>query len=65
MNTTKKAKEWLICLPIVNLMLVFLLKKCKTLKTHEIVTKDKSQKRTHGYSINLIIKFTVKNKMSL
>ena len=34
-------------------------------KTHEDISKDKSQRRTHGFSINLIIKLTIKNRMSL
>ena len=33
--------------------------------THGNFSKDRSQWRTHGYSIDLIIKLTVKNKMSL
>ena len=34
-------------------------------KTHESISKDRSQETTHGCSINFIIKFTVKKKMSL
>ena len=34
-------------------------------KTHENISKDRSQETTHGCSINFIIKFTVKKKMSL
>ena len=34
-------------------------------KTHTDVSKGRSLRRTHGYSIDLIIKLTVKNKMSL
>ena len=37
----------------------------RSLKTHEDISKDKSQSRTYGYSIDLIIKLTIKNKMSL
>ena len=34
-------------------------------KSHEDISKDRSQRRTHGYSIDLIIKLTAKGKMSL
>ena len=39
--------------------------KLRFVKAHKDVSKDRSKRRTHGYSINLIIKLTVKNKMSL
>ena len=32
---------------------------------NENISKERSQGRIHGYSINLIIKFTIKKKMSL
>ena len=35
------------------------------LKIREDISKDKSQSRTYGYSIDLIIKLTIKKKMSL
>ena len=44
---------------------IILTKPLRFVKTYENVSKDWSQMRTHGYSMNLIIKFTVKNKMNL
>ena len=40
-------------------------KRLRFVKTHENISKDRSQRRIHGYSINLIIKLTVKIKVSL
>ena len=41
------------------------IKSLKFVKTHEDVSKDEMlARRTHGYSINLIIKLTFKNKVS-
>ena len=44
---------------------IIFIKPLRFVKTHEDVSKDRSQRRTHGYSIDLIIKLTVENKMSL
>ena len=49
----------------VRLVKIVFIKPLRFVKTNENIRKDRSQRRTHGYSINLIIKFTVKNKMSL
>ena len=40
-------------------------KPLRFVKTLENISKDTSQRRTHGYSINLIIEVTVKIKVSL
>ena len=39
------------------------IKPLRFVKTHENISNDSSQRRTYGYSINLIIKFTVKRKL--
>ena len=44
---------------------IIFIKPLRFVKAHKDVGKDRSQRRTHGYSINLIIKLIVKNKMSL
>ena len=49
----------------VSLLNAIFIKPHRSVKTNGNISKDRSQKRNHGYSINLIIKLTVKNKMSL
>ena len=44
---------------------IIFIKPLRFVKAHVDLSKDRSSRRTHGYSINLIIKPTVKNKMSL
>ena len=44
---------------------IMFIKPLRFIKAHEDVSKDWSQRRSQGYSIDLIITFTVKNKMSL
>ena len=67
MNLSRKVTEWLISFSMVNLMLGCLsfkkfkkIKPLRFIKAHEDVSKDRSYRRNHGYSINLIIKLTVK-----
>ena len=48
-----------------RLVKMIFIKPLRFVKTHEDVSKNRSQRRTHGYSTNLVIKLTVKNKMSL
>ena len=44
---------------------IIFIKPLRFVKAHVDLSKDRSSRRTHDYSINLIIKPTVKNKMSL
>ena len=47
-----------------GLLRLYLFNQVRFVKTHENISKERSQGRTHGYSINLTITFTVKKKMS-
>ena len=44
---------------------IIFIKQLRFVKAHEDVSNEKSWRRTHGYSIDSIIKLSVKNKMSL
>ena len=44
---------------------IILIQQLRFVKTHENISKNRSQMRTYGDSINLVIKLTVKNKMTL
>ena len=49
----------------VRFMKIIFIEPLRFVKTHENISKNRSQRRTHGYSIDLIIKFTVKNKINI
>ena len=48
-----------ISLPKFRFVKIIFIWQHKFVKNHEYNSKDRSQKRTHGYSIDLIIKFTL------
>ena len=47
----------------VRFVKIVFIKPLRFVKPHENISKNRSQRSTHGYSISLIIKFTFKNKM--
>ena len=68
-SLSKTARMLSTCQHVINLKFRFVkiifIKSLRFVKTHEDVSEGRSKRRTHGYSINLIIKLTIKNKMSL
>ena len=56
---------WFCLLENLQLRYFLMNRSHRSVKSNGNISKDRSQRRNHGYSINLIIKLTVKNKMSL
>ena len=48
-----------------DLLRLYSFQPLRFVKAHENVSENRSQRRTHGHSINLIIELTVIDKMSL